>query len=284
MSPALAGRILTSGPPGKAFFFSLFLLQCAAVLSMIIASTPTSPPSTNHLDYYRTFSTGFFTSSPAHHSKLQSTHRNQRDPFETQVHSSVEISRRVSVSLKTKPKPSPESAGPTDHLPGSFLLHASFSALQLLHPLAVSGTCQAHICLRAFTHVSPYAQNILCLHSRLFVSLHFSAMSPLWGGLPYLCPLSCLFLSHSRHHHLTFSSVQSLSHVRLFATPWTAARQASLSITKYWSFYIYFSSAQQILVHRAVCIHIKLQALGGQRLCVLFAPRSPALKTVSLAL
>ena len=31
--------------------------------------------------------------------------------------------------------------------------------------------------------------------------------------------------------HLQFSSVQSLSHVRLFATPWIAARQASLSIT-----------------------------------------------------
>ena len=28
-----------------------------------------------------------------------------------------------------------------------------------------------------------------------------------------------------------FSSVQSLSHVQLFATPWTAAHQASLSIT-----------------------------------------------------
>ena len=28
-----------------------------------------------------------------------------------------------------------------------------------------------------------------------------------------------------------FSSVQSLSHVQLFATPWTAARQASVSIT-----------------------------------------------------
>ena len=28
-----------------------------------------------------------------------------------------------------------------------------------------------------------------------------------------------------------FGSVQSLSHVRLFATPWTTARQASLSIT-----------------------------------------------------
>ena len=29
--------------------------------------------------------------------------------------------------------------------------------------------------------------------------------------------------------------VQLLSHVRLFATPWTAARQASLSITNFWS-------------------------------------------------
>ena len=32
-----------------------------------------------------------------------------------------------------------------------------------------------------------------------------------------------------------FSSVQSLSCVRLFVTPWTAARQASLSITNSWS-------------------------------------------------
>ena len=31
------------------------------------------------------------------------------------------------------------------------------------------------------------------------------------------------------------SSVQSLSHIQLFATPWTAARQASLSITNSWS-------------------------------------------------
>ena len=32
-----------------------------------------------------------------------------------------------------------------------------------------------------------------------------------------------------------FNSVQSLSPVQLFATPWTAARQASLSITNSWS-------------------------------------------------
>ena len=33
----------------------------------------------------------------------------------------------------------------------------------------------------------------------------------------------------------SFNSVQSLIHVRLFVTPWTAACQASLSITNSWS-------------------------------------------------
>ena len=37
-----------------------------------------------------------------------------------------------------------------------------------------------------------------------------------------------------RYYH-QFSSVQPLSRVRPFATPWTAARQASLSITNSWS-------------------------------------------------
>ena len=34
---------------------------------------------------------------------------------------------------------------------------------------------------------------------------------------------------------MVFSSVQLLSHIRLFATPWTTARQASLSTTNSWS-------------------------------------------------
>ena len=44
--------------------------------------------------------------------------------------------------------------------------------------------------------------------------------------------------AHERGLKITdhqFSSVQLLSHVRLFATPWIAARQASLSITNSWS-------------------------------------------------
>ena len=34
---------------------------------------------------------------------------------------------------------------------------------------------------------------------------------------------------------IQFSSVQSLSRIQLFATPWTSARQASLSITHSWN-------------------------------------------------
>ena len=46
--------------------------------------------------------------------------------------------------------------------------------------------------------------------------------------------------SHNEGHDksvssVQFSSVQSLSHVRIFVTPWTAAQQASLSITNSWS-------------------------------------------------
>ena len=43
------------------------------------------------------------------------------------------------------------------------------------------------------------------------------------------------------YHSVQFSSVQSLSHVRLFANPWTTARQASLSVTNSQSLPIFMS-------------------------------------------
>ena len=49
------------------------------------------------------------------------------------------------------------------------------------------------------------------------------ASEPLTTVTPLILPLRLL------------SSVQPLSRVRLFVTPWTAARQASLSITTSWS-------------------------------------------------
>ena len=48
----------------------------------------------------------------------------------------------------------------------------------------------------------------------------------------YISPVWPQQYSHST---CTSQTVQSLSHVRLFATPWTAACQASLSITNSWS-------------------------------------------------
>ena len=44
------------------------------------------------------------------------------------------------------------------------------------------------------------------------------------------------------HEQYQFSSVQLLSHVRLFVTPWTAAHQASLSIT----------NSQSLLKHMSI--------------------------------
>ena len=57
-----------------------------------------------------------------------------------------------------------------------------------------------------------------------------------------------------RAEHHQCSSFQSLSHVQLFATPWTAARQASLSITNSWSL-LKFISIESVMPsnHLTLC-------------------------------
>ena len=52
-----------------------------------------------------------------------------------------------------------------------------------------------------------------------------------WQKHPYTFTL----ITRKTKHIYQSSSVQSLSRVRLFTTPWTAARQGSLSITNPWS-------------------------------------------------
>ena len=56
-----------------------------------------------------------------------------------------------------------------------------------------------------------------------------------------------------------FSSVQSLSHVQLFATPWAAARWASLSITNSWSL-LRFMSIESVMPcnHLILCYPLLL--------------------------
>ena len=58
----------------------------------------------------------------------------------------------------------------------------------------------------------------------------------MWRRMNSSLLLRPLWIIISIHSYLPeFSSVQSLSRVRLFATPWIAALQASLSITNFWS-------------------------------------------------
>ena len=62
---------------------------------------------------------------------------------------------------------------------------------------------------------------------------HSPLLSEPASSLPHSC-FSAQISCTSHNCPTQFSSVQSLSHVH-FVTPWTAARQASLSITSSWS-------------------------------------------------
>ena len=78
-------------------------------------------------------------------------------------------------------------------------------------------------------------------HARLpCPSLHPSVYSdscPLsrWCYLTISSSAALFSFCLRKSNKVTLSSVQSLSHVRLFAPPWTAALQASLSFTNSWS-------------------------------------------------
>ena len=62
--------------------------------------------------------------------------------------------------------------------------------------------------------------------------------------LPDCVSLFPSYDSTSRKYIIQLSSVQSLSHVQLFVTTWTAARQASLFITISWSLLKILSMSQ----------------------------------------
>ena len=90
---------------------------------------------------------------------------------------------------------------------------------QKLHSLNLPWSCIPHMVIYMFQWYS-LISSYPCLlpHSPKVCSLHL-----------------CLFCCLAYRIIIQFSSVQWLSHVWLFETPWTAARQASLSITNSWS-------------------------------------------------
>ena len=98
------------------------------------------------------------------------------------------------------------------------------------HLLALVNGAVMNVCVQVFEHLFSILLGIylgveLLGHMALFEEV--PECFPKW-----LCnqQYRSVQISPHSHQHL-FSSVQSLSHIWLFATPWTAVRQASLSIT-----------------------------------------------------
>ena len=82
-----------------------------------------------------------------------------------------------------------------------------------------------------------------------------------WVLMPRALGPPCGVLSFT-----SVSSVQSLSRVRLFATPWTAARQASLSISNSWSFLTGVS--QPMSLTHILCTSVSLNTRKANFHCV----------------
>ena len=78
---------------------------------------------------------------------------------------------------------------------------------------------------------------------------------------------------------IQFSSVQSLSHVRLFATPWIPAHQASLSITNSWSL-LKLMSIKSVMpsTHLILCRPLLLQPAIPPSIRVFYNESTPHMR------
>ena len=101
--------------------------------------------------------------------------------------------------------------------------HLVGDAIQLSHPLlSPSPTFNLSISIRVFSN-----ESVLCIRWPKYWSFSISPSNEYSGLISFRIDWFDLLA-------VQFSSVQLLSRVGLFATPWTAARQASLSITNSW--------------------------------------------------
>ena len=80
------------------------------------------------------------------------------------------------------------------------------------------------------------------------IRMNYKQMTPIMFTYPSVIKISRFCFLFPRYS--TISSVQSLSHVWLSATPWIAACQASLSITNSWSL-LKFTSIESVM-HPAI--------------------------------
>ena len=112
----------------------------------------------------------------------------------------------------------------------------------------------------------------VCVCVYIYIYILYIDFSDLMTSLLTLLFLWQSYLITCKHETLckpfysSFSSVQSLSHVQLFVTPWTAARQASLSITNSWSL-LKLMSIELVMPsnHLILCRPLLFPPLGLQK-------------------
>ena len=129
----------------------------------------------------------------------------------------------------------------------SILWCSALFTVQLSHPYMTTGKT---IALTRWTFVGKVMSLLLnMLYSLvitffprskcLLISLLLAYLSVQFSSVAQLCPPLCDPMNRSTPglpvHLYMLTVVQSLSPVRLFPTPWTAAHQASLSFTVSWS-------------------------------------------------
>ena len=95
-----------------------------------------------------------------------------------------------------------------------------------LNSLTRDWTCVIPQLQAGFSTTGPSGKS-LCDSLKSLMLYHLSESGEDTGA----CILEKAVNVHFCRHFMGISSVQSLSHVQLFATPWTAPHQASLSIT-----------------------------------------------------
>ena len=112
-----------------------------------------------------------------------------------------------------------------------------FSSVSLSHPTHFitffSPTPQPPLCFQ----FGPLFFYTLPLSPYLRHRSHLKRLTNEMSLPPIVVSVDTFLKQNSNLLSYQLSSVQSLSHVRLFATPWTTAWQASLSISKSWSLF-----------------------------------------------
>ena len=145
-------------------------------------------------------------------------------------------------STQSSTHPSQSAVHPSIHTPSHPLIHpvSHPSTLPVIHPSILPvihpHSQSIHPPSQSSIHPPSHPSILPVIHSSTWSSTHPSSQSCTFPSFHSFIHFHIHLPTHPSTPpffiiHPSFCLVQSLSHIQLFATPWTAAHQASLSIT-----------------------------------------------------